>query len=178
MKQLAFPLSLLLLLLSMALATPVRAELAVGQPAPSFALQGSDGQVHRSADLAGKRGFVLAWFPKAFTPGCTAEVGSLRDAADAIAAYDVEVFLISTDEPERNADFAKSQSAKHPILSDPDGSVAAAYGVAGESSLFPRRTTFYVDKDGVVRAIDQSVETGTAGADVAAKLGELGFPKR
>jgi peroxiredoxin Q/BCP len=170
----AFPLALLVL----ALALPARAEVAVGQPAPPFALQGSDGKLHRSADLAGKRGFVLAWFPKAFTPGCTAEVGSLRDAADAIAAYDVAVFLISTDEPERNADFAKSQDAKHPILSDPDGGVAAAYGVAGESSLFPKRTTFYVDKDGIVRAIDESVETGTAGADVAAKLGELGFPRR
>jgi peroxiredoxin Q/BCP len=159
-------------------APPARAELAVGQPAPAFAMQGSDGKTWRSADLAGKRGFVLAWFPKAFTPGCTEEVGSLRDAADAIAGYDVEVFLVSTDPPEKNAEFAKSQSAKHVLLSDPDGSVATAYGVASESSLFAKRWTFYVDKDGVVRAVDQSVDTETAGADVARKLGELGFPRR
>jgi peroxiredoxin Q/BCP len=44
-------------------------ELAVGQKAPDFTLQGSDGKTYRLADFAGKRGFVLAWFPKAFTPG-------------------------------------------------------------------------------------------------------------
>jgi len=44
-------------------------ELAPGDPAPEFALPGSDGQVHRLADHVGKRGVVLAWFPKAFTPG-------------------------------------------------------------------------------------------------------------
>ena len=44
-------------------------DLAPGNPAPEFALPGSDGQVHRLADHVGKRGVVLAWFPKAFTPG-------------------------------------------------------------------------------------------------------------
>jgi peroxiredoxin Q/BCP len=51
-------------------AAPVRAgELAVGAPAPEFALPGSDGSLYRLADFVGKRGVVLAWFPKAFTPG-------------------------------------------------------------------------------------------------------------
>lgn len=51
-------------------AAPARAvELAVGAPAPEFALPGSDGELHRLADSVGKRGVVLAWFPKAFTPG-------------------------------------------------------------------------------------------------------------
>jgi peroxiredoxin Q/BCP len=49
---------------------PARAgELAVGDPAPEFALQGSDGELHTLAESVGKRGVVLAWFPKAFTPG-------------------------------------------------------------------------------------------------------------
>jgi peroxiredoxin Q/BCP len=47
----------------------VAGDLAVGSPAPEFALPGSDGQLHRLADYVGKRGVVLAWFPKAFTPG-------------------------------------------------------------------------------------------------------------
>ncbi len=60
----------LLTLLLLAGAAPTRAgDLAVGAPAPDFALPGSDGQVHRLADSVGKRGVVLAWFPKAFTPG-------------------------------------------------------------------------------------------------------------
>jgi peroxiredoxin Q/BCP len=51
-------------------AAPARAgELAVGAPAPEFALRGSDGELHTLADSVGKRGVVLAWFPKAFTPG-------------------------------------------------------------------------------------------------------------
>jgi peroxiredoxin Q/BCP len=53
-----------------AAASPALAgELSVGSPAPAFALPGSDGRVHRLADHVGKRGVVLAWFPKAFTPG-------------------------------------------------------------------------------------------------------------
>ncbi len=44
-------------------------DLEVGDPAPDFALPGSDGEIHRLADFVGKRGVVLAWFPKAFTPG-------------------------------------------------------------------------------------------------------------
>ena len=71
----------LLLIASSALA------LEVGQPAPDFDLQGSDGKRYALADFVGKRGFVLAWFPKAFTSGCTAELEDLRDNAVAIAAY-------------------------------------------------------------------------------------------
>ena len=63
------------------------------------------------------------------------------------------------------------------LLSDADGSVAKAFGVAGLGS-YAKRWTFYVDKDGVVRAIDSEVATDTAGQDIARKLGELGFPKK
>ena len=56
------------------------AELQAGDPAPDFSLQGSDGQVHKLKDYAGKV-VVLAWFPKAFTGGCTAECKSLRESA-------------------------------------------------------------------------------------------------
>ncbi len=54
---------------ALALVAPGAAALEVGAPAPAFALQGSDGKLHRLADHVGKRGVVLAWFPKAFTPG-------------------------------------------------------------------------------------------------------------
>jgi peroxiredoxin Q/BCP len=120
---------------------------------------------------------VLAWFPKAFTSGCTAELEDLRDAAAAIAAYDAAVFMVSLDPPAKNAEFAKSVDAKQVLLSDSDGSVAQAFGVSGLGS-YAKRWTFYVDASGVVRAIDTEVATDTAGADIARKLGELGFPKR
>jgi peroxiredoxin Q/BCP len=149
----------------------------VGQRAPDFELQGSDGKTYALADFAGKRGFVLAWFPKAFTGGCTAELEDLRDNAAAIAAYDAAVFMVSLDPPQQNAAFAKSVDAKQVLLSDADGSVASAYGVAGLGG-YAKRWTFYVDKDGVVRAVDTDVATDTAGQDIARKLGELGFPKK
>jgi peroxiredoxin Q/BCP len=151
--------------------------LEVGQRAPDFKLQGSDGKTYALADFAGKRGFVLAWFPKAFTGGCTAELEDLRDNAEAIAAYDAAVFMVSLDPPAQNAAFAKSVGAKQLLLSDADGSVASAYGVGGLGG-YAKRWTFYVDKDGVVRAIDTAVDTDTAGQDIARKLGELGFPKK
>jgi peroxiredoxin Q/BCP len=151
--------------------------LEVGQKAPDFQLQGSDGKTYSLADFAGKRGFVLAWFPKAFTSGCTAELEDLRDNAAAIDSYDASVFMVSPDPPHKNAEFAKSVDAKQVLLSDVGGGVASAYGVGGLSG-YAKRWTFYVDEEGVVRAIDTEVETDTAGADIARKLGELGFPKK
>jgi peroxiredoxin Q/BCP len=86
--------------------------------------------------------------------------------------------MVSLDSAEKNAEFAKSLEAKHVLLSDPSGAVAAAYGVAGIGGLFAKRWTFYIGEDGSIRAIDKNVKTGTAGADIARKLGELGYPKR
>lgn len=86
--------------------------------------------------------------------------------------------MVSLDSPEKNAAFAEALKARHVLLSDPDGSAARAYGVAGLGGLFARRWTFYIDRDGVIREIDRSVSTDTAGQDIARKLGELGFPTK
>lgn len=152
-------------------------ELAAGDPAPEFSLPGSDGRAHTLAEHRGRRGVVLAWFPAAFTPGCTAELRDLRDQAAAIAGYDVAVYLASVDSPEKNADFAKAEGARQVVLSDPGGDVARAYGVLGPGGLYAHRWTFYVDADGRIVAIDQQVSTATAGRDLVRRLDELGFPK-
>lgn len=159
-------------------AVPAAAELAVGDPAPDFALVGSDGATHRLADHVGRRGVVLAWFPKAFTSGCTEEMQTLRDAADAIAAYDAAVYLVSLDAPERNRAFAEAEGARQVVLSDPEGVVAKAYGVVGPAGLYANRWTFYIGADGRIAAIDRQVTPATAGADLVRRLGELGFPQR
>ena len=86
--------------------------------------------------------------------------------------------MVSLDDAEKNRAFAESLGAKHVLLSDPGGEAARAYGVAGLAGLFARRWTFYIDREGTIRAIDQNVSTATAGQDIARKLGELGFPKR
>lgn len=88
------------------------------------------------------------------------------------------VYYVSLDEPAKNAEFAKALGARHILLSDDSGSVAKSYGVLGLGGLFAKRWTFYIDRDGKLAAIDRDVRTQTAGADIARKLGELGFPKR
>ena len=86
--------------------------------------------------------------------------------------------MVSLDSAEKNAEFAKSLQAKHVLLSDPIGDAAQAYGVAGVGGFFAKRWTFYIDANGKIVALDKDVKTATAGADIARKLGELGYPKR
>ncbi len=86
--------------------------------------------------------------------------------------------MVSMDEPDKNKAFAESLNADQVLLSDPSGLMAAAFGVKGFAGLYAKRWTFYIDRDGIIREIDKTVNTGTAGQDIARKLGELGFPKR
>ena len=147
----------------------------VGEQAPAFSLPGSDGKTHTLADYKGKSAVVLAWFPKAFTGGCTKECKSFAQGGNLLKGLNVHYFTASVDEPDYNKKFAESLSCDYPILSDPDKSVAKAYGVVHEGRAVPERWTFYIDKDGVIRAIDKKVVTENAAADVAAKLKELGI---
>ena len=169
-------LTLACLLLCLGIGSARAGELTAGEKAPAWTLQGSDGKTYRASDFAGKRGYVLAWFPKAFTGGCTEELGAVRDAAAELAKFDVAVFMVSFDEPDKNAEFAKSLKANLVLLSDPKGDAASQFGVSALGGMYAKRWTYYVDKDGVTRFVDKAVKTPTAGKDIAAKLDELGFP--
>ncbi|MBI2826680.1 MAG: peroxiredoxin [Planctomycetia bacterium] len=161
----------------MVVAAPA-AELQVGDPAPDFSMKGTDGKTYKLADYKGKQAVVLAWFPKAKTPGCTAECKSFRENGDALRGYDVAYFTASVDTPEFNKEFSESLSLDYPILSDPDKSVAKAYGVVNDKRLVPQRWTFYIGKDGKILHIDKEVKTAAHGKDVAAKLDELKVAKK
>src|SRR5204862_4039345 len=110
-----------------------------------------------------------------FTGGCTAECKSFRELNTALKARDVAYFTASVDTPETNKKFAESLDVNYPILSDPDKSVAKAYGVVHEGRPVPERWTFYIDKEGVIRAIDKKINAPTAAGDVASKLKDLGI---
>ncbi len=86
--------------------------------------------------------------------------------------------MVSLDDPDANAEFAKSLAAGLPGGIAHDGQLGPEYGVVTLGGLYARRWTFYIDVDGRVAAIDKSVSPATAGADVVRKLEELGFPKR
>ncbi len=169
-------------------------ELKVGDQAPNFSLQASDGKTYKLSDFKGKQEVVLAWFPKALTSGCTLECKSLAEHGDMIRAYNVTYFMASVDPLDKNVEFAKATSvnlggrmgvvekkeADFPILSDPTKETAKAYGVLNEQAGIANRWTFYIGKDGKIQAIDKDVSkhVQTSAEDMAAKLGELGVAKK
>ena len=148
-------------------------ELKVGDPAPGFTLQGSDGRTYSLSDYVGRQAVVLAWFPKAYTRGCTIECKSLAENGHLIRRFDVSYFMASVDPIEDNIGFAEQQNADFPLLSDPTKETARAYGVLSFAG-FAKRHTFYIAKDGTIAAIDTDVRPATSAEDIAARLGELG----
>src|SRR5688572_1037704 len=150
-------------------------ELKVGDPAPDFSLQASDGKTYKLSDFKGKKAVVVAWFPKAFTQGCTIECKSLAANGDRIRKYDVAYFMASVDPldgPQGNKAFAESEKADFPLLSDPSKEVATKYGVLNARG-FTNRWTFYIDKDGRIAHIDKAVNPQTSAEDMIARLGTL-----
>ena len=151
---------------------PSGVTLKVGDQAPEFTLKASDGRTYSLADYRGKKPVVIAWFPKAFTQGCTLECKSLAANGDRIRKFDVAYFMASVDAPDDNAKFAQSEKADFPLLSDPDKSVATRFGVLA-SRGFANRWTYYIDKSGRIAYIDRAVNPETSAEDMIARLGQL-----
>jgi len=149
--------------------------LEVGDIAPDFSLQGSDGKVHRLADYRGKETVVLAWFPKAYSRGCTIECKSLAENGNLIKEFAVTYFMASVDPVDNNVGFAEEQKADFPLLSDPTKKTARAYDVLSEKG-YANRQTFYIGKDGKILAIDRKVRPATSAEDMVKMLASLGTP--
>ena len=120
---------------------------------------------------------MLAWFPKAYTSGCTIECKSLAKNGHLIKKYRASYFMISTDPLETNKSFGAEQGADFPLLSDPSKATANAYGVLSTFGV-PNRYTYYIGADGKIVAIDKSINPATSAEDMAAMLGKLGTPVR
>src|SRR5258707_2955606 len=142
-------------------ASAAAGELKVGDKAPIFSLQASDGSSYSLADFKGKQAVVLAWFPKAYTRGCTIECKSLAENGHLIKAYDARYFMISVDTLDDNKGFAEKEKADFPLLSDPTKKTADAYGVLNQAGL-ANRWTFYISRDGTIAAIDKQVKPDTS----------------
>ena len=174
-------------------AAAVAADLGVGDKAPDFKLVASDGKTYKLSGYKGKKAVVLAWFPKAFTQGCTAECKSLAANGDKIRKYDVAYFMASVDNIEDNTKFAKATSvtlqgrggastvvekkeADFPMLADPTKEVATKYGVLNPQWGVANRWTFYIDKNGDITSIDKAVKPATSAEDMLAHLAALKVP--
>jgi len=153
------------------------APLNVGDPAPDFELAGSDGRTYRLSDYRDRQPVVIAWFPKAFTGGCTVECRSMAANQSALQAAGAVFFGASVDDVDTNRRFSDALDAGFPILSDPGRTVARAYGVLGASGFATRRT-FYVGTDGRIKGIDDLVNVATHGTDIADRLNTLGMSRQ
>ena len=92
----------------------------MGDDAPDFTMTGTDGKTYKLSDFKGKQAVVVAWYPRAFTGGCTKECKAFKEQGGSIREYDVAYFTASTDPVETNKKFAESLGVDYPILSDPD----------------------------------------------------------
>ncbi|OXR48234.1 peroxiredoxin [Pusillimonas sp. T2] len=166
-----------LFLLVFAFFSNTAAALDVGDMAPDFRLPASDGKTYQLSDYRGKQAVVLAWFPKAYTYGCTIECKSLAENGDQIRQFDVTYFMASVDPLIENEGFAKETGADFPLLSDESKQVARSYDVLGLLGV-ARRHTFYIGKDGRILKIDTDVQPETSAEDMVRTLSELGVDRK
>jgi peroxiredoxin Q/BCP len=131
--------------------------LAAGNRAPEIEGNCGDGKRFRLKDYRDRRHVVFYFFPKDFTPGCTKEACSFRDRRAELAGLDGEIVGVSFDTAEKHAAFAEKYHLPYPLVSDPDASIASAFGVSRLGGWLPsKRVTFVIDKSGVIRKVIQS----------------------
>jgi peroxiredoxin len=123
-----------------------------GAPAPEFALRDQHGQDVTLSEFAG-RPVLLVFYPYAFSRVCTGELSAVRDSLDRLRDTGAEVLGVSCDPMFTLRAFAEEQRLAFPLLSDfwPHGAVAQAYGVFDADRGCARRSTFVIDREGVVR---------------------------
>lgn len=128
-------------------------ELVPGDPAPDFTLRDQFGQDVSLSDFRGRKSVALFFYPFAFSGVCTHELGAIRDRLDEFLTFDTEILAISCDPTYALRAWADADGLNFPLLSDfwPHGAVTTAYGVLDPQRGAPRRSSFVVDREGVVR---------------------------
>lgn len=152
-----------------------------GDPAPIFRARTQDGV---DFDLAQRKGqwTVLYFYPKAATPGCTKQADGFRDGIAAIRDQGADVFGISTDTVEAQAQFHRDEQLPFTLLADPDGAVAEMYGAKMPLLAVAKRWTFIIDPHLTIRQIERDVDPPTdaqrvVGAIAALKRGATPAPR-
>ncbi len=133
--------------------------LSIGDTAPDFDLTASDGRKLRLAEFKGKKNVVLYFYPKDFTPVCTAEACGFRDNYTALQTLDTEVIGVSMDDDDSHGKFAQELHVPFALVSDPEKKLAISYGAfEGIRALFGKvkRITYVIDKQGKIAALFDS----------------------
>ena len=139
-------------------APPPPPSVKVGQAAPDFTasyLKRENGKFSfpqvKLSEFKGQKNVVLAFFPAAFSPGCTSEMAKYQEQSGQFNANNTVILGMSVDSTWANEAFAEKLGVKFPILSDASRDIARSYGVFNEKGLVANRTTFVIDKNGVVQ---------------------------
>jgi len=134
-----------------------------GDAAPTFELTSDKGEIVRLKDFEGKR-VIVYFYPKADTPGCTKQACAIQDLGPQIRDVGVTVIGISPDPPEKLAKFRAKYSLEFLLLSDPDHTVAEAYGAWAEKSMYGKkymgilRSHAAIDEDGRIVSIKNKIK--------------------
>lgn len=138
--------------------------LQIGTPAPNFSANNQKGETLSIGHFTGKK-LVLYFYPKDDTPGCTAEACSLRDNYQDLMAKGYAILGVSPDTEAKHQKFIDKYNLPFDLLADTDNTVALAYGVWVEKSMYGRkymgiaRTTFVIDEQGSLTEIIEKVDT-------------------
>lgn len=138
--------------------------LKVGDKAPNFKALDQNGNTIKLEDYKGKK-LVLFFYPKASTPGCTAEACNLRDNYQTFLAKGYAILGVSADSAKRQQNFIAKNELPYPLLADEDKKVINAFGVWGPKKFMGReyegihRTTFVIDEKGIIEEIITKVKT-------------------
>lgn len=146
-------------------------QLKIGDKAPEFVSIDQSGKKHQLSDYKGKK-LVVFFYPKASTPGCTAEVCNLRDNYEVLQQNGYALLGVSADSADRQQKFIDKNSLPFPLLADENKDVLNAFGVWGPKKFMGRtydgihRTTFVIDENGVIVNIITKVKTKDHAAQI------------
>lgn len=145
--------------------------LKVGDKAPDFSALDQDGNTISLKDYEGKK-LVIFFYPKASTPGCTAEACNLRDNYQTFQNQGYEIIGVSADSAKRQQNFKNKYELPYPLLADEDKSVIEAFGVWGPKKFMGReydginRSTFVIDEKGIISEVIVKVKTKDHAAQI------------
>ncbi len=138
--------------------------LKVGDAAPSYLGTDQDGNTHQLSDYAGKK-LVVFFYPKANTPGCTAEACDLRDHYSEFTAQNYAILGVSADSAKAQSSFKNKFEFPYPLIADENKEIIQAFGVWGPKKFMGKeydgihRTTFIINEQGIVEKVISDVKT-------------------
>lgn len=150
------------------------------QIAPMFRSRNQNNQLVSLTDYAGEKNIVLYFYPKDDTPGCTIEANDFTKLADEFAKLDTIVIGVSKDNCECHVDFIKKYDLKVELLADTKGELCESYGVwrerekNGVKSMAILRSTFIIDKEGLLADVMYGVTPEGHAEEVLEKIKNLG----